>query len=62
MYAVQQEPDALLRVFGDPVLAEFLRVRAGDLDGRYAWVRRARERGGFTREFQDVLERMEAWR
>jgi len=62
MYAVQQEPDALLRVFGDPVLAEFLRVRAGDLDGRYAWVRRARERGGFTREFQDVLARMEAWR
>src|SRR5438552_3625449 len=62
MYAVQQEPDALLRVFGDPVLAEFLHVRAGDLDGRYAWVRRARERGGFTREFQDVLARMEAWR
>ena len=62
MYAVQQEPDALLRVFGDPVLAEFLHVRAGDLDGRYAWVRRARERGGFTHEFQDVLARMEAWR
>src|SRR5207253_2087256 len=37
-------------------------VRAGDLDGRYAWVRRARERGGFTHEFQDVLARMEAWR
>ncbi|TLZ80124.1 MAG: hypothetical protein E6K05_08190 [Methanobacteriota archaeon] len=62
MYAVQQEPEALLRMFGDPVLAEFLHVRAGDLDGRYAWVRRARERGGFTREFQDVLARMEAWR
>ena len=62
MYAVQQEPEALLRMFGDPVLAEFLHVRAGDLDGRYAWVRRARERGGFTHEFQDVLARMEAWR
>ena len=62
MHEVQQEADALLRVFGDPVLVEFLHVRAGDLDGRYAWVRRARERGGFTREFQDVLARMEAWR
>jgi hypothetical protein len=62
MQAVQQEANALLRLFGDPVLAEFLHVHAGDLDGRYAWVRRARERGGFTREFQDVLARMEAWR
>lgn len=62
MREAQQDPEALLRLFGDPVLAEFLHVRAGDLDGRYAWVLRARTRGGFSREFQDVLAHMEAWR
>jgi len=62
MHEVQREPEALLRVFGDPVLAEFLHLPAGDLDGRDAWVRRARERGGFTRKFQEALEHMEAWR
>ena len=62
MREVQQEPDALLRLFGDPVLVDFLHIGAGDLGGRYAWVVRARERGGFTRKFREVLAHMEAWR
>src|SRR2546430_350686 len=62
MREMQQEPDALLRLFGDPVLVDFLHIGAGDLGGRYACVVRARERGGFTRKFREVLAHMEAWR
>jgi hypothetical protein len=62
MRELQRDPAALRRLFGDNVLAEFLHIRIGDLEERYAWVLRARERGGFTRQFADVLARMEAWR
>lgn len=62
MRAVQRDPDALRRLFGDDVLADFLHIRVGDLEERFAWVLRARERGGFSREFEVVLARMEAWR
>src|SRR2546430_13819343 len=55
MREAQQEPDALLRLFGDPVLVDFLHIGAGDLGGRYAWVVRARERGGCTGEFRGGL-------
>ena len=59
---VQRDPGALRRMFGDDALVDFLYLEAGDLDDRMAWVQRARVRGGFVREFRDVLTRMEAWR
>jgi hypothetical protein len=62
MRDVQRDPEALRRLFRDDVLADFLHIRIGDLEERYAWVLRARERGGFTRQFREVLARMEAWR
>jgi hypothetical protein len=62
MREVQRDREALRRLFGDNVLPEFLHIRDGDLEERYSWVLRARERGGFTREFGEVLARMEAWR
>jgi len=49
-------------MFGDDALVDFLYFEAGDLEDRLAWVQRARARGGFVREFRDVLTRMEAWR
>jgi hypothetical protein len=62
MRAIQRDPAALRRTVGDDLLAEFLHIRVGDLEERYGWVLQARGRGGFTREFRDVLMRMEAWR
>lgn len=62
MRDAQSDPVALRRLIGDDVLVEFLRLRTGDLDESYGWVLKARARGGFTREFRDVLARMEAWR
>src|SRR2546427_515999 len=59
---VQRDPGALRRMFGDDALVDFLYLEAGDLEDRLAWVQRARARGGFVREFRDVLTRMEAWR
>ena len=59
---VQRDPGALRRMFGDDALVDFLYFEAGDLEDRLAWVQRARARGGFVREFRDVLTRMEAWR
>ncbi len=59
---LQRDSGALRRMFGDDALVEFLYFRAGDLDDRFAWVQQARARGGFVREFRDVLTRMEAWR
>jgi 2-hydroxychromene-2-carboxylate isomerase len=61
MLALQRDHNALRRLFGDE-LADFLHLRAGDLDDRFAWVRRVQGRGGFAKEFGDILERMEAWR
>jgi len=57
---VQRDPGSLRRIFGDDALVDFLYLEAGDLEDRLAWVQRAR--GGFVREFRDVLTRMEAWR
>lgn len=62
MREAQADPNALRRLIADEVLAEFLHLRTGDADGAYGWVDRARGRGGFGPEFQDVLDRMEAWR
>ena len=59
---VQRDPGSLRRIFGDDALVDFLYLEAGDLEDRLAWVQRARARGGFVREFRDVLTRMEAWR
>ena len=59
---VQRDPGALRRMFGDDALVDFLYFEAGDLEDRLAWAQRARARGGFVREFRDVLTRMEAWR
>jgi hypothetical protein len=61
MREIQQDPQALRRLFGDSALAEFLHIRVGDLEERYGWVLRARARGGFGREFREVLAQMEAW-
>lgn len=62
MRTAQSDPVALRRLIGDDVLVEFLQLRTGDLDESYGWVLKARARGGFNREFRDVLTRMEAWR
>lgn len=62
MREAQSDPIALRRLIGDDVLVEFLHQRVGDLDESYGWVSKARARGGFAREFRDVLDRMEAWR
>ncbi len=59
---MQRNPTALRQVFADDALVDFLYLEAGDLEDRSAWVQRARTRGGFVREFRDVLTRMEAWR
>jgi hypothetical protein len=61
MRALQRDRAALGRLF-DNVLADFLYLRSGDLDERSTWALRAQGRGGFAKEFGDVLERMEAWR
>jgi hypothetical protein len=57
----EADPAALRRLTHDRVLAEFLHLPARGLEERYRWVQRARARGGFAREFRDVLDRMEAW-
>lgn len=59
---VEADSAVLRRLTGDPVLAEFLHLPAGGVEDRYHWVLQARARGGFAREFRDVLDRMEAWR
>src|SRR5205809_172484 len=59
---LQRDPEALRRTVGDERLAEFLHIRVGDMEERFGWVLQARARGGFTREFREVLSRMEAWR
>ena len=62
MRDAQADPEVLRRLIGDEVLADFLYLKVGDLEERYGWVLQARDRGGFAREFADVLDRMEAWR
>lgn len=62
MREAQADPEALRHLIADDVLVEFLHLRTGDVDEAYGWVNRARRRGGFGAEFQDVLDRMEAWR
>src|SRR3989442_1349132 len=59
---MRRDPGALRRIFGDDALVDFLFLEEKDPDDRFAWVRRARARGGFVREFRDILTRMEAWR
>ena len=59
---LQRDPEALRRTVGDERLAEFLHIRVGDLEERFEWVLQARARGGFSREFREVLSRMEEWR
>ena len=61
MRALQQDREALRRLFGDD-LAAFLYLRSGDLDERFAWARRAQGGAGFAEEFAGILEKMEAWR
>jgi len=58
----QRDPVRLRRILHDPVLADFVHQRVGDLDERYRWAVEARARRGFAREFEAVLARMEAWR
>jgi hypothetical protein len=60
--AIETDPAVLRRTVGDEVLEEFLHLQARSLDEQYSWVLRVRARGGFAREFRDVLDRMEAWR
>jgi len=62
MREAEADPAALRRLTRDDTLADFLHLRTGSLEDRYGWVLRARGRGGFAREFRDVLDRMEAWR
>lgn len=62
MREAQSDPVVLRRLIGDDVLVEFLHQRVGNFDESYEWVHKARARGGFAREFRDVLDRMEAWR
>jgi hypothetical protein len=62
MRDIQRDPAALRRIFVDDSLVDFLHLEGGDLDERYGWVRRSKERGGFSREFRRVLDKMEAWR
>ncbi len=62
MRDLQKDPEALERLVGDRVLAEFVHMRTQDLDDRYRWVLRARDRGRFASQFRDVLARMEVWR
>lgn len=62
MRAVQRSPAALRRIFADDSLVDFLHLEVGDLEERYGWVRRAKERGSFPKEFRLVLDKMEAWR
>ena len=59
---LQRDPEALRRTVGDERLAEFLHIRVGDLEERFEWVLQARARGGFSREFREVLSHMEEWR
>jgi hypothetical protein len=61
MHAVQEDRARLQRLFGHD-LADFLHLRTRDLDERFAWAGRAQERGGFAKEFGDILKKMEAWR
>jgi len=60
--AVETDSTALRRFVRDPVLTEFLHLPTGSLEDRAGWVVCARTRGGFAREFRDVLDRMEVWR
>ncbi len=62
MRELQRDPVALQRMFHDDVIQDFTHLDIGDLEERYRWVVEARERGGFAREFEDVLKRMEAWK
>ncbi len=62
MRAVQRDPAALRRMFRDGVIEDFVHLDVGDLEAPDRWVVEARERGGFARKFEDVLNRMEAWR
>jgi hypothetical protein len=61
MRALQQDREALRRLFGDD-LAAFLYLRSGDLDERFAWARQAQGGAGFAEEFAAILEKMEVWR
>ena len=62
MRELQRDPVALQKMFHDGVIQDFTHLDIGDLEERYRWVVEARERGGFAREFEDVLKRMEAWK
>jgi len=59
---MRHDPGALRRIFADDALVDFLSLEENDPDDRFAWVRRVRARGGYVREFRDILTRMEAWR
>lgn len=56
------DPDALRRLIGDEVLAQFLSRAPGDDEASSAWVQRVRAHGRFDRDLRGVLARMEGWR
>ena len=62
MRDLQRDRTALRTAIGDEALADFLHLRTQDLEERYRWALRARQPGGFTLRFRDILARMEAWR
>src|SRR5213594_4030981 len=45
---MRRDTGALRRIFGDDALVDFLFLEEHDPDDRFAWVRRARARGGFV--------------
>lgn len=62
MRRLERDPAALEATFHDAVLADFLFLPNLDTEQRYRWVWQARRRGRFDVAFDDVLNRMEAWR
>lgn len=62
MRYLELDARGLAATYRDPVLADFLYLRAWDTEERYRWVRDAQSRGGFRASLDQVLDRMEAWR
>jgi hypothetical protein len=58
----EADPDALRRLVRDDVLVAFLHPPTEDREPSSGWVLASRRRMGFVPAFQDVLDRMEAWR
>ena len=62
MRALEHDAWGLQTAYRDPVLVDFLYLRAQDTEERYRWVRDTQVRGGFPASLGAVLDRMEAWR